>query len=448
MSRALKCSKVSEVKDQEQTDRISSLPDDLLGYMLSFLPTKSAVGTSILSSRWRYLHTLTNCLSFKTPLEFGQTKIKAQKKAFKKFVNRVLVLHKTSPIRKFSLDCGRYVFDDLDLHTWVSAAILKEVEQLHLSFIGQINALPYRLFSCQTIVELKLSNIERFRVPESIALPNLKILHLYAMIFMDTDSFHKLVSACSLLEELEVIRCKWPMDLDYHLRLSSRELKRLKIKCCEDQFQVDAPNLAYLEYYTIYADAALSLKNTDRLLTAILEFPLIKDSISNQLDVALIKAVCHVKELHLLGEALPYLTCLADDQIPSYLNLVKLHLGRCSYNTWKYVTYWLANSPQLETLIFEKGVVSTREDEWPPNVALVSFSSRVKGIEVCHFRGFKTELVLLKYLLGNAEVLQSLTLYKDYYNMSMEEELQASNELLTLPRASRACVVHFRKFGA
>ncbi|KAF5782324.1 putative F-box domain, leucine-rich repeat domain superfamily, F-box-like domain superfamily [Helianthus annuus] len=47
-----------------EEDRLSSLPDDLIHDILSFVSIKLAVKTSVLSSRWRYIWTSMPCLNF------------------------------------------------------------------------------------------------------------------------------------------------------------------------------------------------------------------------------------------------------------------------------------------------------------------------------------------------------------------------------------------------
>ena len=47
--------KNQKLNDEQNTDRISNLPDAVLQHILTLLETKDAVKTSTLSKRWQYL---------------------------------------------------------------------------------------------------------------------------------------------------------------------------------------------------------------------------------------------------------------------------------------------------------------------------------------------------------------------------------------------------------
>ncbi|KAL8266841.1 hypothetical protein R6Q59_004185 [Mikania micrantha] len=71
------------VRMKVECDRLSNLPEDLIFKILSFMGTKHAVKTSVLSSRWRYIWASMPSLSFS--IDDFQTLVK-----FSKFVAHVL----------------------------------------------------------------------------------------------------------------------------------------------------------------------------------------------------------------------------------------------------------------------------------------------------------------------------------------------------------------------
>ncbi|XP_074271842.1 F-box/LRR-repeat protein At3g59190-like [Silene latifolia] len=291
---------VDDRRSKPRLDRISNLPDELLVLILSFLPTRYAVRTSILSRRWQYLFTLTDCLSFDDAPWY------ASKRSFEKFVNKVLELHQMSPIRKFSLVC-RGSYNESHLNAWVKHAIQKGVEEFHY----QVNKyeLPDVFAMCKTLVKLKVigctCRVPRFSL--SSGLPNLKILHLKHVRFDDNHETKRLLSKCEFLEELTLDNCG--LYARGHVTISIGQLKMLRIKYSNVKngiLKIEAPNLAYLTYYSVVGVKIVPLwKKSCSLVEAKLRFSYSSDTYrSSEDDHDLLRDVAYkTTELHLLSKS-------------------------------------------------------------------------------------------------------------------------------------------------
>ncbi|XP_074271845.1 F-box/LRR-repeat protein At3g59190-like [Silene latifolia] len=298
---------VEDQRSKRHLDKISNLPDELLVNILLFLPTSYAVRTSILSRRWRYLFTflftLTDCLI----LNDACFKPQRRERKFKKFVYKVLKLHQMSPpIRKFSLDC-RGTYNKSHLNAWVEHAAQKGVQELYYSV--NENELPDAFVMCKTLVKLKVIGYP-CRVPKfslSSGLPNLKILHLKHVGFDDNHETERLLSKCEFLEELTLDNCG--LYARGHVTISIGLVKVLRIKHCYVRngiLQIEAPNLAYLTYYSVVGVKIVPLwKNSCSLVEAKLQFSWPSDNYrSFEDDRDLLRDVAYkTTELHLLSDS-------------------------------------------------------------------------------------------------------------------------------------------------
>ncbi|CAF1860706.1 F-box/LRR-repeat protein At3g58930-like [Brassica napus] len=149
-------------------DRISSLPDELLCHVLSFLPTKNAALTSVLSKSWLNLWKLVpNNIHIDDSLflhpQDGKGEREEMQRSFVDFVDRVLAMQGDSPINNFSLKCisGRVHPDTVN--RWICNVLERGVSDLNLftDFSYEDTEedgyrLPRELFFSSTLVKLKL----------------------------------------------------------------------------------------------------------------------------------------------------------------------------------------------------------------------------------------------------------------------------------------------------
>jgi len=235
-------------------DLLSNLPYELLCHILSFLTTKEAALTSVLSKRWR------NLIAFVPNVDIVDHDIR---ELFMDFVDRVLALQGNSPINKFSLDCSGVDSDRVDC--WIQNVMVRGVSELNLSifvdsvFEDDYNLFP-KVFENKKLVKLGLSYISW--LDGSIFLPMLKTLVLESVL-LSVEKFEILLHALPALEELVMNNIYWKERDVVDLIVSSESLKTLTINfiVCTHTLSFDTPILAYLSYsgYVVddYAEAKM-----------------------------------------------------------------------------------------------------------------------------------------------------------------------------------------------
>jgi hypothetical protein len=148
-------------QDSTMVDRISSLPDELLSYILSFHPTKLAFTTTLLSKRWIPLCYSLPVLAFDYEVDKKyETKQDYETfDCFCRFVDTLMLSRPSTnqPLKSFHLNFF-YGHPDtaINVTKWLKSAKRCCVEELHLSlccfWISKLLNLNFQILSSTEVV--------------------------------------------------------------------------------------------------------------------------------------------------------------------------------------------------------------------------------------------------------------------------------------------------------
>jgi len=176
-------------------DRISTLPNSVLCHILSFLPTKHAATTCILSKRWKSLWLLVPSHDFN--IETFRDIVSFRESVRTAMISRNITL----PIHSFRFKChSSPACNQYDVNQFINFAMQRGIENLSIS-IGI--KLPHSILSCITLKVLKLKRITVKDLSYQVDFPNLKILHLKSVFFQRHEYLVNFLSGCPILEELQ-----------------------------------------------------------------------------------------------------------------------------------------------------------------------------------------------------------------------------------------------------
>ncbi|RYQ93851.1 hypothetical protein Ahy_B09g100079 isoform C [Arachis hypogaea] len=460
----------------ESSFSICDLPDAILQLIISSLPTKEAIRTSILSKRWEHLWRDIS----KIELEEGELE---ERRQFMQFVTRLLVTCNCSSVKKFSLSC--IVGEDANLvNEWLSGFINPKIEELSLQFeeIPEPLVFPDQLFTCATLTEFKLDMQHVLKLPSSVHFRCLRTLTLSNIIFSDTYSTQRLFSGCPALEDLSLIDCNLK-NVEVFC-IYSPLLRRIYIRENEDDmldedddddtgglnvtnsckvlivgtnlksfaYHGDCMNEYFLVHSTLVIDASIQVQVPpecywDRDNTWEID--------SGNFTFRLLKMLPNVEKLSMSETSIMALSRTTSllGQLPLFCNLAELVLDPLSSIELSYAALLtlLRNSPCLQVIEFQGGLSLAKGDANCVFDPLpVCFSTTLKMIEINGITGKKDELFAIKILLQAASVLDKLRISCYWFSFDLDDRrigLKRTKELckqiLKYPKRSMDCEIEF-----
>ncbi|XP_078150258.1 putative F-box/LRR-repeat protein At3g18150 isoform X1 [Carex rostrata] len=351
-----------------EVDSTSRLPDEVLTHILSFLTTKEAVQTCVLSKRWINIWAVVPILDIN---HYGFEKVGVHdcsaaydgcsggcKNAlimsvvrFERLMTGFLDNRAPTNLERFC--CARHIhnFEHDASVGWIDrVALLMPLDIDILITGGTDNSLdlPDLVFSCTSLQYLNIALYTRVKTiirPVSINLPSLKFLEL-TWVELPDDFAQKFFIGCPSLERLKLCSC----DL-YFSDISSEVLKELTLINCTlyEQMQISCPHLISLCMTINLKRDGISLKNMSCLVNV--NITLFGDDVPN---LNLLGGLSNAAKL-VLHIGTPVLKEQLEKDIPNcriFNNLKKLVVGgKCDmFYDFHLIAFLLKHSPNLKEL--------------------------------------------------------------------------------------------------
>ncbi|KAI3516805.1 hypothetical protein L1887_15849 [Cichorium endivia] len=413
----------------ELEDYISDQPQSIIEIILTKLPLKDAVRTSILSSKWRYKWATLTHLEFDDKCVSGTHDRSLAEVNLVKFISRFLFLH-DGPINRFSLSTS-YLQSSPDVDQWLLFLSRKDVKELILELgEGEWFRAPSCLFSNKKLVRLELVRCE-LDLPLSFkGFPNLKHLNLQ-QVLIAPDAVENLISGCPLLESL---------TLSY---FDSLELT------------IRAPNLKFLILEGEFKD--ICLKNTPKLVAISVAMYMTDDiaehfgqSSSCNFD----KFLGGVPSLQRLIGHIYFTKYMSIGNTfrkteMTYRQLKVIELYQVNFEDMKEIMVVLrliVNAPNLQQLQISGSSNSSSADApvldfWEKDCAFGSTFDRLKMVKMTDMSGTPHEMGFIELLLESSPVLETMSITPSVY--MTEGRTSFLIELLRFRRASPEAEIIF-----
>ncbi|WVZ99558.1 hypothetical protein U9M48_044832 [Paspalum notatum var. saurae] len=424
---------------------------DVLGMILSKLPLKEIVRTSVLSNKWKHIWTVCPKLKFDGATICGKDAAGAQHYAQKFIanVNRVLKRYHGKVVEELEL---KFQFDATlaqHLDVWVKFALSSRAKNLALDLVPTRWELrpdryrfPIELFDGESISRLQHLQLSfmSFESPLSRlnGFPNLKKLDLH-VVCATRQNFEDMLSDCINLEWLSIVRC----NLDDKNLTVLRPLPRLLYlhvaHCKISGIFFIATNLPTFLYHgppiPFYLGSALALK--DARLHVNGKIPL------ESALTTLPKLLPGAQDL-ILHSSMPLKMPGTQGNVSKFSQLKYLQLDVIvqseDLSNLLSLASFLSAAPFIETLEIHVSTLigyflATYYCSELIRMFPRSTHNYLKNLSITGFAGCTGQVELLVHIVENAPNLETLTIDRVSFNGCDEEnELRSRSKALDIAR--------------
>ncbi|KAG7604899.1 F-box domain [Arabidopsis thaliana x Arabidopsis arenosa] len=434
-------------------DLISKLPDALISQVLFYLPTKEAVSTSVLSSRWKSVWLLI------PELDLNSSAFPSNN-AFVGFIDKFIDFSKieNSCLHKLKLSIRKEHENDNKscVTRWIGFVATHKLKHLDVECLlwkkKCLEVMPLTLYITQTLFYLRLHRVLLGNV-ESISLPCLKTMHLEQNVYANETCLEFFISSCPVLEDLSIVR---KVDDNVKvLRVLSQTLTSLFVAFDYGEHRrgfhgyysldfgvlIDAPRLKYLKIGDDISRSKI-VSNMDSLAKIeIVGLFYIERAFHNKVARNFFIGISRVRDMIISDRAMWFMSFyfLREESSPQFCNLSSLEV-KISWSRGINLLMFLDNSPNLKSMvlvIYCKNLEKSVSFSSVPQCLLSSLE--FVEIKISRFGIISLGIRIARFFVENSVVLKKLVVHSS--RPMRKKSLVAFENLLALPRRSSMCQI-------
>ncbi|XP_075520740.1 F-box/FBD/LRR-repeat protein At2g26030-like isoform X1 [Primulina tabacum] len=395
----------------EGEDIISNMPETIICQILSLLPTKDVLRTCVLSKDWEYKWTGIYNIDINDVQRFSLKT--TRKTSVVNFVDRIFILSRNASLKRFRLLCQQK-YDARRMVTWISAALMRNVEDLEIVYNFEGVVLPRCFFDCNSLTNLKLQLPCIFR-PLQNWFSKLKDLYLGKVEILNehAPSTSQLMFEFPVLETLELRDCNWlkvdfveinaPSLTKFNVCSNVSEIENFQMKISAAKLVKFAVSGLSLGIFDLSA-SSVSCASVDFMSYACDLQGIRKNGLHARL---LLKGCSGLNHLQLLTDIMEVIDqSKQGPPLPKFNMLKRLEIStRCKIEAF---LEFLHSTPYLERLRLNMWDCDDYDyDSFEPIPSCIV--SHLSEVEFNGFKGMKPHVHLADFFLKNAVELKKIS---------------------------------------